>query len=326
MKITLWHIYATLFIYIGSVILKNSSLYDPFWSVAPVPIVIYLAINSDNSMLLKILVTFPIIFWAARLTRNWLISWKGFEHEDFRYIDLKNTNLYKAEFNNFFGIHLFPTLIVNICLYPLVFIFLNPIEVTPFLVEAVGASIPGTEKFYQYNKFPDSGAWHFVKRLTVTNLGAWSFKEVSEYGYWDRNFFEDVASSVIPRILWPEKPNFWPGRIFAAKVGHAYDAESATTATALGMAASYYWWGGLPALIIGMFFSGCILSMVFRLIQPSISNNPVSTIIWLILLNTSLFWFESSFYGGAQMFIYLAVAFLPVMFLYQTLFIKNRIQ
>ena len=133
MKITLWHIYATLFIYIGSVILKNSSLYDPFWSVAPVPIVIYLAINSDNSMLLKILVTFPIIFWAARLTRNWLISWRGFEHEDFRYIDLKNTNIYKAEFNNFFGIHLFPTLIVNICLYPLVFIFLNPIEVTPFL-------------------------------------------------------------------------------------------------------------------------------------------------------------------------------------------------
>ena len=123
MKITLWHIYATLFIYIGSVILKNSSLYDPFWSVAPVPIVIYLAIISDNSMLLKILVTFPIIFWAARLTRNWLISWRGFEHEDFRYIDLKNTNIYKAEFNNFFGIHLFPTLIVNICLYPLVFIF-----------------------------------------------------------------------------------------------------------------------------------------------------------------------------------------------------------
>lgn len=200
------------------------------------------------------------------------------------------------------------------------------IEVTPFLVEAVGASVPGTEKFYQYNKFPDSGAWHFVKRLTVTNLGAWSFKEVSEYGHWDRNFVEDIASSVIPRILWPEKPNFWPGRIFAAKVGHAYDAESATTATALGMAASYYWWGGLPMLIIGMFLSGCILSMVFRIIQPSISSNPISTIIWLILLNTSLFWFESSFYGGAEMFIYLTVAFLPIMFLYQTLFIKNRIQ
>ena len=45
LKILIWHLYATLFIYIGSVILNNSSLYDPFWSVAPVPIVIYLAIN-----------------------------------------------------------------------------------------------------------------------------------------------------------------------------------------------------------------------------------------------------------------------------------------
>ena len=83
-------------------ILKNSSLYDPFWSVAPVPIVIYLATQYQNSTTLKVLVLGPILFWAIRLTRNWIISWKGFDHEDFRYIDLKNTNKFKAEFNNFF--------------------------------------------------------------------------------------------------------------------------------------------------------------------------------------------------------------------------------
>ena len=84
LKILIWHLYATLFIYIGSVILNNSSLYDPFWSVAPVPIVIYLAIESDNSITLDLLVLVPIVFWAARLTRNWVISWRGFDHEDFR--------------------------------------------------------------------------------------------------------------------------------------------------------------------------------------------------------------------------------------------------
>ena len=88
LKILIWHLYATLFIYIGSVILNNSSLYDPFWSVAPVPIVIYLAVDSNNSIILDLIVLFPIIFWAGRLTRNWIISWRGFEHEDFRYIDL----------------------------------------------------------------------------------------------------------------------------------------------------------------------------------------------------------------------------------------------
>ena len=87
LKITIWHLYATVFIYIFSVIISNSSLYDPFWSVAPIPIVIYLATQYENSLLLKILVLFPIVFWALRLTRNWIISWKGFEHEDFRYID-----------------------------------------------------------------------------------------------------------------------------------------------------------------------------------------------------------------------------------------------
>ena len=79
LEITIWHVYATIFIYIGSVLLKNSSLYDPFWSVAPIPIVVYLAIQSENSILLKLLVIFPIMLWALRLTRNWIISWRGFD-------------------------------------------------------------------------------------------------------------------------------------------------------------------------------------------------------------------------------------------------------
>ena len=202
MKITLWHIYATLFIYIGSLILKNSSLYDPFWSVAPVPIAIYLAINSDNSMLLKILVTFPIIFWAARLTRNWLISWKGFEHEDFRYIDLKNTNIYKAEFNNFFGIHLFPTLIVNICLYPLVFIFLNPIEVTPFLYfasiftfMAVVLETVSDEQMRQFRNNPNNKGKTMKYKL-------WKYSRhpnyLGEICFWFGIYFMGLSSNLAP--------------------------------------------------------------------------------------------------------------------------------
>ena len=66
LKILIWHLYATLFIYIGSVILNNSSLYDPFWSVAPVPIVVYLAIESDNSIMLDLLVLIPIVFWGCK--------------------------------------------------------------------------------------------------------------------------------------------------------------------------------------------------------------------------------------------------------------------
>ena len=132
-KIVVWHIFATIFIYIGSLILNNSSLYDPFWSIAPVPIVVYLTLSFNNNIDLIVLVSLPIFFWAIRLTRNWLISWQGFDHEDFRYIDLKNTNRVQAEINNFFGIHLVPTMLVNIGFYPLIYITTNQIETNIFL-------------------------------------------------------------------------------------------------------------------------------------------------------------------------------------------------
>ena len=130
LKITIWHIYATLFVYLGSLILKNSSLYDPFWSVAPLVIVIYLATISENSLLTKLIILIPIIFWGIRLTWNWIIGWSGLNHEDFRYVDLKNTNWIKSEINNLFGIHLFPTLIVNLSLYPLLYVFTYEISIT----------------------------------------------------------------------------------------------------------------------------------------------------------------------------------------------------
>ena len=45
------HSIATIGIYISSLIFNNSSMYDPFWSVAPIPIIIYLAYFSNNLVL-----------------------------------------------------------------------------------------------------------------------------------------------------------------------------------------------------------------------------------------------------------------------------------
>ena len=125
--IIIWHLISTLFIYLFSVIHKNSSIYDPFWSVAPVPIVIFLSVHSPNNLLINLLIIIPIILWSLRLTLNWICSWNGLLHEDFRYIDLKDTTTFKAFINNLFGIHIIPTLIVNISLYPIQYILLNPV-------------------------------------------------------------------------------------------------------------------------------------------------------------------------------------------------------
>ena len=204
LKITIWHVNATIFIYLGSVLLKNSSLYDPFWSVAPVPIVIYLSIQSENSILLKMLVIFPILLWATRLTRNWVISWEGFHHEDFRYINLKNTNKYKAEFNNFFGIHLFPTLIVNICLYPLVYIFINDVDVNVYIyissIITLIAVILETVADEQMRKFRSDPR----NKGKTMKYKLWRYSRhpnyLGEIGFWFGIYFMGISSGFAP--LW----------------------------------------------------------------------------------------------------------------------------
>ena len=114
-----WHITATLIIFLFSNIHKNSSIYDPFWHVAPIPIVLYISNQSSLSNLEQSLVISGFLFWALRLTYNWFLNWTNLDHEDFRYIDLKNNNRFLAFINDLFGIHLIPTLIVNISLYPI---------------------------------------------------------------------------------------------------------------------------------------------------------------------------------------------------------------
>ena len=64
------------------------------------------------------------LFWALRLTYNWFLNWTNLDHEDFRYKDLKKNNRLLAFINDLFGIHLIPTLIVNISLYP-IYVALN---------------------------------------------------------------------------------------------------------------------------------------------------------------------------------------------------------
>ena len=119
LHILVWHITATLIIFLFSNIHKNSRIYDPFWHVAPIPIVFYIANQSSLSYFEQTLVLSAFLFWALRLTYNWFLNWVNLEHEDFRYIDLKNNKKLLAFVYDLFGIHLIPTLIVNASLYPI---------------------------------------------------------------------------------------------------------------------------------------------------------------------------------------------------------------
>ncbi len=103
----------TVYIYIWSLILKNASLYDPYWSVIPPVLLILVAIYVGQPLSMGVIfMLFAISFWAIRLTYNWIKHWTGFDYLDWRYQDFKDANPKLYWLTNLFGIQLTPTLVV----------------------------------------------------------------------------------------------------------------------------------------------------------------------------------------------------------------------
>ena len=102
----------TLFIYLISILLKNASLYDPYWSVIPPFFLGFLMYELSAFSSLNVLMVFAIFVWAVRLTYNWAKLWHGFKEMDWRYQNFKEKHPKTYFLINLFGIQLFPTLIV----------------------------------------------------------------------------------------------------------------------------------------------------------------------------------------------------------------------
>ena len=76
-------IIATIIIYIASCIFKNSSIYDPYWSVIPPFLLLFWILQLDTINIVNIsFLSFSVLFWAIRLTYNWIRGWKGLAQEE----------------------------------------------------------------------------------------------------------------------------------------------------------------------------------------------------------------------------------------------------
>ena len=115
---------ATLVIYIISTIFKNTSLYDPYWSVIPIIIIFYWIISIAPVIGFKsshIWIMVIVGVWGVRLTYNWARGWKGLHHEDWRYANYRKNYPKLFWFINLSGLQLMPTLVVYagcLSLYP----------------------------------------------------------------------------------------------------------------------------------------------------------------------------------------------------------------
>ena len=102
-------------IFIFSLWKSNTSAYDAFWSVFPSYLSIWLFFLCDGFSwgLWPWATMLMVNLWSWRLTHNWARGWPGWAHEDWRYVDFRESQGPIAfQFTNFFALHLFSTLIV----------------------------------------------------------------------------------------------------------------------------------------------------------------------------------------------------------------------
>ena len=188
-KIAIGDFVGTVIIFISSRLLNNSSMYDPYWSVAPIVILVYLLIihgislpNSRNIMIFML-----VFWWGIRLTGNWLRTWPGLKHEDWRYVKMaKDTGQFYWPIS-FLGIHLFPTIIVFLGCLPFIPIVFSdtPLmwtDIVGFFVSAFAIEIErkADRQLHKFNKSKNN-----------------SDKQVCDYGLWKYsrhpNYFGEIA-------------------------------------------------------------------------------------------------------------------------------------
>lgn len=116
---------ATVLVFLFSMLMNNSSAYDPYWSVKPIVIAVaYIFIFHVESLdIRQWLVLLGTALYALRLTSNFYRDWPGFKHEDWRYVNFRKSSGKAYWLVSFLAIHLFPTIMVYLGCISMFYVF-----------------------------------------------------------------------------------------------------------------------------------------------------------------------------------------------------------
>lgn len=167
-------IVATTCVFIFSLIFKNASVCDPYWSVQPIVIVTGFA-SVTNLEVQHILPLVAILLWGIRLTLNWAYTFKNLNWQDWRYVMLKEKTKVFYPLINYLGIHLFPTLVVYLCILPVVYLYkydstLNVFTIICFIVSICAIILQGVSDYQMHSfrkknngKLIQEGLWKYSR-------------------------------------------------------------------------------------------------------------------------------------------------------------------
>jgi steroid 5-alpha reductase family enzyme len=179
LKIALGNVVGTAVVFGFSRFFNNTSVYDPYWSVAPMVACVYLLAGPGEGNARGVIVLFLVSLWSWRLTFNWARTFKGLQYEDWRYADLRQVTGSAYWWASAFGLHLFPTVIVFLGLLPANAAFVSakgfgPLDVLAVLVTlaAIGVEALADEQLKRFRSRPSA---------SVCNIGLWRYSRHPNY-------------------------------------------------------------------------------------------------------------------------------------------------
>jgi len=174
----------TLVIYLFGRLFRNASFYDPYWSVAPLVIVLFwfLRGSSGGVPIRQIVVVLLVYAWGLRLTWHWARQWQGLKHEDWRYQDLRKQSPVWFWLVDLAGIEIMPTVLVFLgclSLYPVMSVGKNPFGPLDILaVLLTGGAII-------FETTADEQLWRFVRNKPkpgeILTAGLWAYSRHPNY-------------------------------------------------------------------------------------------------------------------------------------------------
>jgi steroid 5-alpha reductase family enzyme len=191
---------ATCLVFAASAAFNNSSVYDPYWSVAPVPIAAFWAVTGGIAAGMPggwlrtdagggagltvrgAVVLALLLAWAARLTFNWVRRWRGLGHEDWRYAGYRSRGPAAYWAVSFAGFHLMPTALVFLgclTLYPVLAAPALPIRLldAAALIVTAGAILIEARADHELARFLASAP----APGSVLDTGLWSVSRHPNY-------------------------------------------------------------------------------------------------------------------------------------------------
>lgn len=178
-KLFIMDVFATVIVYITSVILKNTSVYDPYWSFVPWVLIVIAMIWYKSFSIPIIILLVAFTFWSWRLTINWISTFGNLNWEDWRYTKYRQqNNRLVFELINFFGLQMMPTCLVYISLVPFLVMVESGSNYFSIIgaVIVIGATLLEVISDHQVHEFRRN-----TKELITCQKGLWNYSRHPNY-------------------------------------------------------------------------------------------------------------------------------------------------